>query len=92
MSKEFLYKNLKDNELKKILKEQVIILNTHQEELEKSVIREEKFQKYKENIDCIMKNSLKELWDRYNYQRIANDVSETDLKELDEIRRTKQLI
>ena len=69
------------------MREQVIILNTHQEELEKAIISEEEFHEYKENIDCIMKNSIKELWERYNYHRIANDVSETDLKELDEIRR-----
>ena len=89
MSKNFMYKHLRDSELKKILKEQVVILHTHQKELESSVISEEEFQEYKESIDCIMKNSLKELWERYNYRRIANDVSEEDLEELDEIRRTK---
>lgn len=89
MSSNFIYKHMKDKDLKNVLKEQVVLLHTRQKELDSNKISFNEFQECKNNIDCVMKNSLKELWERHNDRLIADDVSEEDLLELDEIRRNK---
>ena len=85
----FLYKSMDSDEIKDILKEQVKNLKKWKKKLDKDKISFEEYNQQKNNIDCIMTNCLRELWERHNNDLISQEISEEDLMELDEIRKSR---
>jgi len=85
----FLYKSMDSDEIKDILKEQVKNLKKWKKKLDKDKISFEEYNQQKNNIDCIMTNCLRELWERHNNDLIFQEISEEDLMELDEIRKSR---
>ena len=85
----FLYKSMDSDEIKDILKEQVKNLKKMKKKLDKDKISFEEYNQQKNNIDCIMTNCLRELWERHNNDLISQEISEEDLMELDEIRKSR---
>lgn len=89
MRHEFLYKNMDNDEIKDILKEQIKTLKKYRKKLDKNEKFLDEYNQHKKHIDCIMTNCLKELWERHNNDIISQGISEEDLMELDEIRKSR---
>lgn len=76
-------------ELEEIICEDVKHLHEYEKELRAGKMSQHEFDHRKKHIDGMMRAILKELWRRKMDEKFKKETSEEDLKELDDMRKSK---
>lgn len=76
-------------ELEEIICEDVKHLHEYEKELRAVKMSQHEFDHRKKHIDGMMRAILKELWKRKMDEKFKEETSEEDLKELDDMRKSK---
>ena len=76
-------------ELEEIICEDVKHLHEYEKELRTGKMSQHEFDHRKKHIDGMMRAILKELWARKMGEKFNEETSEEDLKELDDMRKSK---
>ena len=76
-------------ELEEIICEDVKHLHEYEKELRMGKMSQHEFDHRKKHIDGMMRAILKELWERKMDEKFNEETSEEELKELDNMRKSK---
>ena len=76
-------------ELEEIICEDVKHLHEYEKELRTGKMSQHEFDHRKKHIDGMMRAILKELWERKMDEKFNKETSEEELKELDDMRKSK---
>ena len=76
-------------ELEEIICEDVKHLHEYEKELRTGKMSHHEFEQRKKHIDGVMRAILKEIWERKMGEKFNEETSEEELKELDNMRKSK---